>query len=195
MTDTKKIFQMTTIAGTILLGFLIIYFFNQGYFTDPYRLQEVLKHTGFLAPFIFILLQIFQVIVPIIPGGVSSALGVIAFGALPGFIYNYIGLVLGSIIAFLLVKKYGRPFIKKVCDEKTYDKYIGWLDKGKKFDIFFAAAIFFPCAPDDILCMIAGLTKMSLKKFSMIIILGKPLALIAYSYGLTEILSLIDKFI
>lgn len=195
MTDTKRIFQVTTILGTLFLIGLIFYFLSQGYFTDSTKLQALLNQTGIFAPLLFILLQIFQVIIPIIPGGASSALGIVAFGPIWGFVYNYAGLVIGSILAFLLVKRYGKTFILKVCDQKTYDKYIGWLDKGKKFDRFFAAAIFFPCAPDDILCMIAGLTSMTLKKFSMIIILGKPLALIAYSYGLSEILKIIDHFI
>lgn len=195
MTDTKRIFQVTTILGTLFLIGLILYFLSQGYFTDSTKLQALLNQTGIFAPLLFILLQIFQVIIPIIPGGASSALGIVAFGPIWGFVYNYAGLVIGSILAFLLVKRYGKTFILKVCDQKTYDKYIGWLDKGKKFDRFFAAAIFFPCAPDDILCMIAGLTSMTLKKFSMIIILGKPLALIVYSFGLSEILKIIDHFI
>lgn len=195
MTDTKRIFQVTTILGTLFLIGLIFYFLSQGYFTDSTKLQALLNQTGIFAPLLFILLQIFQVIIPIIPGGASSALGIVAFGPIWGFVYNYAGLVIGSILAFLLVKRYGKIFILKVCDQKTYDKYIGWLDKGKKFDRFFAAAIFFPCAPDDILCMIAGLTSMTLKKFSMIIILGKPLALIAYSFGLSEVLKIIDHFI
>lgn len=195
MADTKRIFQVTTILGTLFLIGLILYFLSQGYFTDSTKLQALLNQTGIFAPLLFILLQIFQVIIPIIPGGAGSALGIVAFGPIWGFVYNYAGLVIGSILAFLLVKKYGKTFILKVCDQKTYDKYIGWLDKGKKFDRFFAAAIFFPCAPDDILCMIAGLTSMTLKKFSMIIILGKPLALIAYSFGLSEILKIIDHFI
>lgn len=195
MTDTKRIFQVTTILGTLFLIGLILYFLSQGYFTDSTKLQALLNQTGIFAPLLFILLQIFQVIIPIIPGGASSALGIVAFGPIWGFVYNYAGLVIGSILAFLLVKRYGKTFILKVCDQKTYDKYIGWLDKGKKFDRFFAAAIFFPCAPDDILCMIAGLTSMTKKEFSMIIILGKPLALIAYSFGLSEILKIIDHFI
>ena len=42
--------------------------------------------------------------------------------------------------------------------------------------------------PDDILCMIAGLTKMSYKKFMMIILLCKPFGLLLYSQGLTFLL-------
>ena len=68
--------------------------------------------------------------------------------------------------------------------EETYEKYAQWLEKGKKFDKFFAVAIFFPCAPDDFLCMLAGLTKMSWKRFSAIILLGKPGSIAIYSLAL-----------
>lgn len=100
----KRIFQVTTILGTLFLIGLILYFLSQGYFTDSTKLQALLNQTGIFAPLLFILLQIFQVIIPIIPGGASSALGIVAFGPIWGFVYNYAGLVIGSILAFLLVK-------------------------------------------------------------------------------------------
>lgn len=56
-------------------------------------------------------------------------------------------------------------------------------------------AIFLPCAPDDLLCMLAGLTHMSLKKFVLIILLGKPLSLIAYSYGLMQLFQIIERWL
>jgi len=45
------------------------------------------------------------------------------------------------------------------------------------------------------LCMLAGLTHMSLKKFVCIILLGKPLSLIAYSYGLTQLFQIIERWL
>lgn len=195
MTDTRKLIHYTSALATIGMILIVLYCFDQGYFTDSIKLQTLLRQSGVFAPLLFIGLQVVQVIIPIIPGGISSALGVVAFGPVFGFLYNYVGLVAGSILAFCLVRKLGRPFIQKVTDKKTYDKYIGWLEKGDKFDKFFALAIFLPCAPDDILCMIAALTKMSLKRFCIIILLGKPMALIAYSYGLSEILKFIDTLI
>ena len=74
--------------------------------------------------------------------------------------------------------------MKYFVKEETYEKYIGWLEKGKKFDKFFAFAIFFPCAPDDVLCLIAGLTRMTWKKFAAIILLGKPASIAMYSLTL-----------
>ena len=94
-------------------------------------------------------------------------------------------------MAFLLSKHNGRPFVHHIIGEKNYNKYIGWLDKGKAFDKAFAVAIFLPVAPDDLLCYIAGLTKMSLKKFTCIILLGKPGSIFLYSLGLTGIMELI----
>lgn len=75
-------------------------------------------------------------------------------------------------------------FVQAFVKEETYEKYAGWLERGKKFDRFFAMAIFFPCAPDDFLCMLAGLTRMSWKKFGTIIILGKPASIAMYSLAL-----------
>jgi len=46
-------------------------------------------------------------------------------------------------------------------------------------------AIFFPVAPDDFLCWLAGTTKMTLGRFSAIILLGKPASIALYSLGLS----------
>lgn len=184
----RKSIEWSTWAGTAAIIALLIWMTASGYLTHPEQFQHLLKSLGVLGPFFFITIQIVQVIIPVIPGGLTSAVGVLAFGPFWGFVYNYVGLVTGSILAFLLARRYGRPFIQKLVKPETYDKYIGWLDKGKKFDWLFALAIFAPCAPDDLLCMIAGLTHMSLARFSFIILAGKPAALIIYSMGLTTLL-------
>lgn len=56
---------------------------------------------------VFVFIQIVQVVIPIIPGGISCLAGVILFGAGMGFVYNYVGICIGSVIAFLIAKAYG----------------------------------------------------------------------------------------
>ena len=75
-----------------------------------------------------------------------------------GFVYNYVG-ALGSIIIFLLGRNYGKPFIMSLVSDKTYNKYIGWLDNENVLNDCLLLAIFFPIAPDDALCLMVGLTK------------------------------------
>lgn len=154
-------------------------------------MEVFLWPAGLWAPLLFTALQAIQVVIPILPGGIGCLGGVLMFGPVMGFLYNYVGICLGSVAAFLLSKRYGQPFVRSVAGERTYEKYAGWLEKGNRFDTFFALAIFFPVAPDDFLCYLAGLTRMSLKKFSAIIFLGKPASIALYSLGLHSIMALL----
>ena len=68
--------------------------------------------------------------------------------------------------------------------DKTYNKYVGWLDNQNRFEKLFALAIFLPVAPDDALCLMAGLTHISVKKYTWIILVAKPLSIFLYSMAL-----------
>lgn len=179
-TKLKNVFKIITIVITLLLILFIIYGLKLGIFEDKNILVNYIKGLGLFAPIFFIFLQMIQVVFPVIPGGASCLAGVLAFGPLLGFIYNYVGLVLGSILAFILSRKYGISLVKKMFNEETINKYLNYIQTSK-FDKIFFLGIFLPGFPDDLLCYIAGLSKMTFKKFIVIIILGKPLALLFYS--------------
>lgn len=181
---SRRIINMISIIGLGLSIALSIYFINLGVFKDINALRGFVGHSVILGPIIFICLQILQVVIPIIPGGISSAAGVLIFGPYMGFVYNYVGICIGSVIIFLLGRRYGKPFILSMISDKTYNKYIGWLDNQSRFEKLFALAIFLPVAPDDALCLMAGLTNISLKKFTLIILLAKPISIFLYSMAL-----------
>lgn len=181
---TRKLLNIATIISLSVIVVLTIYGVKTGLLTDRDNLEMLVKKSGIWGPLLFITIQMVQVVLPIIPGGITCGAGVVIFGAWQGLLYNYIGIVVGSMINFYLARRYGQCFVKYFVKEETYEKYIGWLEKGKKFDKFFAFAIFFPCAPDDVLCLIAGLTRMTWKKFAAIILLGKPASIAMYSLAL-----------
>lgn len=181
---SRRIINTISIIGLGLSIALTIYFINLGVFKDINALRGLVGNSVILGPILFILLQILQVVIPIIPGGVSSAAGVLIFGPYLGFVYNYVGISIGSVIIFLLGRRYGKPFILSMISDKTYDKYIGWLDNQSRFEKLFALAIFLPVAPDDALCLMAGLTNMTVKKFTLIILLAKPASIFLYSMAL-----------
>lgn len=181
---SRKLINFISIVGLGISIALTIYFINLGVFKDLDSLRGLVGDSMILGPIIFILIQILQVVIPIIPGGISTAAGVLIFGPYAGFIYNYVGICIGSIIIFLLGRRYGKPFILSMISDKTYNKYIGWLDNQNRFEKLFALAIFLPVAPDDALCLMAGLTNISVKKFTWIILLAKPLSIFLYSMAL-----------
>lgn len=184
ITASKKIINLISFGGCLSAICLSIYFYRLGIFQNVDTLQNFVGQAVFLGPCLFILIQILQVIIPIIPGGISLAAGVLLFGPVEGFIYNYVGICIGSILLFLLGRQYGRPLVVRLVSEKTYDRYIHWTENQKRFDRLFALAIFLPVAPDDALCLIASLTEMSVKKFSLIILLAKPASIYLYSLAL-----------
>lgn len=188
---TAVYLNICTVVGLAAMALFIWYGIRTGIFVSADALEAFLGRFGFWAPVFFILIQCIQVVIPILPGAIGCLGGVLIFGPVWGFVYNYVGISIGSVLAFLLSKRYEKPFVRNMIGGKNYDKYIGWLNKGSAFDKAFAAAIFFPVAPDDLLCYIAGLTKMTLKKFAIIIILGKPGSIFLYSLGLTSITQLL----
>ncbi|HAQ0821985.1 VTT domain-containing protein [Enterococcus faecium] len=181
---SRKLINFISIIGLGLSIALTIYFINLGVFKDLNALRGLVGDSIILGPIIFVFIQILQVVIPIIPGGISTAAGVLIFGPCAGFIYNYIGICIGSIIIFLLGRRYGKPFILSMISDKTYNKYIGWLDNQNRFEKLFALAIFLPVAPDDALCLMAGLTNMSVKRYTLIILIAKPLSIFLYSMAL-----------
>ena len=68
-----------------------------GIFTDQAKMRAYLANKQIVGPIIFVLIQIVQVVIPIIPGGVSLLGGVVFFGPVAGFIYNYVGFVLAQL--------------------------------------------------------------------------------------------------
>lgn len=132
---SRKLINIATIACGIIIILLVIYWYNLGIFNSQARMRDYLANKRIIGPIVFVLIQIVQVVIPIIPGGVSLLGGVIFFGPVAGFIYNYLGICIGSIINFFLARHYGRPFILHIVSEETLDKYMKWTENQKKVQL------------------------------------------------------------
>lgn len=190
----KSLINASTFIGMVLTIMFFIYGIKTQIFTSQAALQTFLQQFGGFAPIIFIAFQAVQVVLPICPGAIGCIGGILIFGPIQGFIYNYIGICIGSIAAFLIARRYGINYVKNMGSKKTFNKYIRWLEK-PSFERLFATAIFMPVAPDDFLCYIAGVSKMTLKKFVMIILLGKPFAIAMYCFVLNLIVQQLISFL
>ncbi len=176
-----------SIASLVLCIFFTCYGYQNGWFTSVESLQELVTQVGIFAPLLFIFLQITQVVVPIIPGGLGCLAGVILFGGLYGFVYNYIGICIGSLLVFAISKNFGQRVMHLMFSRQLIHKYQSWTSKKDRFNKMFTWAIFLPVAPDDFLCYLAGTTQMSWRYFTGTILAGKIPSIAAYSFGLTVI--------
>ena len=186
----QKVINWSSIIGAVGTIAFCIWAYQAGVLQSKETLSAFIQQAGIWGPPLFIFLQILQTVVPIIPGALTSVAGVFIYGHIVGTIYNYIGIVIGCAIIFYLVRIYGPAFVQSGVSKRTYDKYIGWLDEGNRFDRFFIFMMIWPISPADFLCMLAALTKMTFKRYMIIIILCKPFTLVVYTYGLTYIIDL-----
>ena len=181
---TRCILRLVSAAMILACVVWSFYAYRAGLFTSTEALQSYISGFGVWSALIFVLLQTLQVVVPVFPGGAACLAGVLLFGPWMGFLYNYIGMCTGSVLAFALSRRFGRRILEHLFSEKTIAKYALWTERQTRFPKFFAAAIALPGMPDDFLCYLAGITRLSWKQFLLIIFLGRPIALAAYSLGL-----------
>lgn len=183
---SRRIVKALSVLGIFLCVAVCYLAYVEGFFSSQEKIEKLVNSWGILAPVCFVLIQIAQIIVPIVPGGVSLLAGVVLFGGFWGFLYNYIGISLGSFMVFYFAKTFGRPLLPKIFSESTIEKYKKHTGEDSKFSKFMFFAILVPFFPDDFLCYLAGTTAMSWKKFAAIILVGKPLSILVYSVIYSE---------
>ncbi len=177
---SKKVKIWVVVGVVVILLFLAKQFFEQK-FDSVESLQNYMKSFGVAAPLVLTVFQAVQVVIPVLPGYLGCAAGAVAFGSAAGFWCNYIGISLGSIIAYFLAKHYGMDLVLAMFSQKQYDKWSRKMEASRSYEWFLFVATLLPLFPDDFLCYLSGLIKMDSKKFIWIIILGKPWCILAYS--------------
>lgn len=179
--DTKtthgKIARMTVfvlVLGLIcLLGYFILKWTGLWEKVNSIdKIRDVVMKGGMFSFIIFILLQILQTTVLQIPAVFVTIAGAVIFGRWPAFIMSYIAIMIGSIIMFWIGRKAGRKFLNWIVGKEAAEKWIDRMSGGKY--LFFLMMVF-PMFPDDILCVIAGLTNMSFTFFFWTNVLARGL--------------------
>ncbi|MER0122384.1 TVP38/TMEM64 family protein [Streptococcus sp. ZJ93] len=178
----QKTFQILSIFTLVASVILVIWLYKIGILNDQNVLADTIKNHGAFGSLTYIFIQIIQVVFPIIPGGVTTVVGFLVFGHWWGFVVNYVGISIGSVILFWLARKYGKAFCLLFMTEETFYKYESKIDNKKSYEIFFILCMLSPVSPADVLVMITGLTSMSYRKFTTIILLCRPFSIVAYSF-------------
>lgn len=162
------------------------------FLTNRERLVELVERSGPLGPILYILLQILQTVVAPIPGQVVGSIGGFIFGAW-GILWTTIGSLIGFWLVFLIARRFGRPFLEKIFKKSAIDKF-DFIINAKSAPLILFVIFLLPGFPDDIVCYIAGLTKLSLKRLMLIAILGRFPTIVFTNYlgaGLSDNLGLV----
>lgn len=183
----QRLMQAVSAIGFAACAAVAVWGWQSGVLTSQQTLQRWVDGCGVWGALAFVAFQAVQVVIPVLPGGLGCLAGVLLFGPVWGFVYNYVGICIGSLAAFGVARWCGKPLLPKLFSQKTIEKYSRWTEEKGRFAKWFALAIFLPVAPDDFLCYLAGTTEMHWGLFSAIIFTCKPFAIAMYSLGLTAV--------
>ena len=139
--------------------------------SDREQIKIFVASFGHEAPFIFILIQVLQVIFAPIPGEATGFIGGFLFGALKGFLYSSIGLTAGSWINFLIGRFLGVRFVRKLIPEVHLNRMDKMVRRQGVIVLFILFVI--PGFPKDYLCLFLGLTTLPLKVFLILSGIGR----------------------
>ena len=162
------------IALVILLGLIIVL----GVYLWPMtsvlasevgrnQLVEFIRSKEILGVFIFVLIQVIQVVIFIIPGEFIEVVAGMIYGPIWGFILCQIGMIIASVIIFYSVKFLGYDFIVNLIGEKKFNEF-DFLKNNKKVGSLIALLYFIPGTPKDALTYFVPFTNISLTKFIVI---------------------------
>lgn len=166
--ERKKLIKKLIASGIGLAVFLVLVYIVLKKLgltqISQSEMQDAISSTGAIAPLIFILVTFLQVTFIPIPSTIPIIVGSYLFGPILAFLYAYVGLMIGSIVAFYLGKVLGRPFINWLSGGKEEtDRWMNKLHGKEKILLFFM--FLFPVFPDDLLCSIAGILPITFSTF------------------------------
>ena len=156
--------------------------YSSGFFaacTSQQALQDYIAQRTPYAHLWFFLLQFLSVVLAPIPSNVTAFTGGVLFGMWQAFFLTWVAVFSGSLLVFGLARLLGRGFADRVVSRRLSEKYQAVIRA--KTTPFLTLAFLFPYFPDDVLCILAGLTDISFRRFALIVLLTRPWGLLVAS--------------
>lgn len=111
---------------------------------------EKMQNFGIFAPLLFVMLQVLQVVIAVIPGGPVPMIGGVLFGEWGALALSLAGFFLGTVLVYYLVQWIGRPVVDRFVSEKHFKKF-DFLLQGKRTELLIFLVFLLPGLPKDVL--------------------------------------------
>lgn len=144
------------------------------------RLTGMIRSSGSRGMAVYVVIQILQVVVLPLPAVVCYVPGSRIWGAWTATLLASAGVIIGSLIAYFLGRVFGKRAAIWIAGRENTEKYSAYIaGRGK---VIFVLMQILPFFPDDILCLVAGLTSMNLGFFTAVMVIIRPLVIAVYCF-------------
>ena len=130
-----------------------------------------IQQYGPLGMLVLGLLLVLQVFLGVIPGHALMMAGGYVYGFTPGFLITLSSTVLGSQLAFFIARRFGRKIVHRL----AHPDHIRRWDRFAEYQgfLFYFFALVLPIFPNDMMCYIAGLGRITPTRFLAANLLGR----------------------
>ena len=167
------------IAVVILAYYVLVWTGAWEYVNSVDKIRQLILSLGFWGRFVFVMLQFLQVTFLPVPSTITTLAGVLIYGPLQTALLSLAGIMLGSIMAFWLGRQFGRRLVEFMVGQETCKKWTDFLTNAK---YSFVVMMVLPIFPDDVLCLVAGLTNMTWKFFVLTNLVARPIGIFMTCY-------------
>ncbi len=177
--ENKSLKILLWVLTAAILGGSVWALYATGFFEAAGSQEKLGAYIARCAPWSHLAyfgIQLASVVIAPIPSNITAAAGAYLFGLWPSFLLTWGAVTMGSAIVFALARALGQKFVGQFVSDKLSEKYLDVIRR--KRDVFLALAFLFPFFPDDILCILAGVTDISFKRFFLLVVLARPWGLL-----------------
>lgn len=140
-------------------------------FSDRERVQAWVRSFGPWGPLVAIALNVVQVVLAPIPGQFVGVANGYLYGVALGTLNSMVGLLLGTAIATMLGRQFGRPLVERLVSPAQLARWDGIASRQGPW--FFFLVFLFPFVPDDIASFLIGLSPLAIPPMLVLITLGR----------------------
>lgn len=134
-----------------------------------------------LGPLPGILLTFMKSFVPPLPTLLIVGVNGAVYGLWAGFLYSWIGMVLGCTVTFLIVREIGKSaFVERWASKPRVQRSMVWIRRNA-FSYVFLLSIF-PVGPFVIINVAAGIARMRFMSFLLAVSCGKAIMIFCVTY-------------
>lgn len=179
----RKLLAAISVSVVAVL-FLLVTWFLYRWLTSFSQegLRDYIQSFGGAGWIVFLVLQILQVFIALIPGELLESVAGFAFGPLGGTILCYLGIAIASSLVFILTRKYGVKLVEIFVSLERINQ-LRFLNTEKKRDLLIFLAFFIPGTPKDLLTYFVGLTEIKLGTFLALSMIARIPSIVSSTFG------------
>lgn len=166
----KKLIGILSAVAMVALFALLAWFVGRPlvqFISEPEQFRVWVDAHGFVGRLAFVGMVVMQVVIALIPGEVFELGAGYAFGFWEGSLLCMVGVLLGNIVVFGLVRKFGIKILEAFFSLEKI-RSMKFLQNTKRLNLLVFIINFIPGTPKDLISYAVGLTPIRLRDWIII---------------------------